>query len=158
MKLIYQSVPPQWGGARLFAASEGPPHENGCNSEMKSLKINLKVPNRSYRRGLQTGHWRNPGSYSKKRIFGQKCENFDPKKREHFLILTMFRPRPGNVVQRKKYRFTKEWTGNNRFGGVYIAKNGVLAIWTLFGPTDKRPFLCNSDPNRAYTCSGSFFW
>ena len=42
------------------------------NSETKSLKIDPKVPNRRYRRGLQTGHWRNPGSYSKKRIFGQK--------------------------------------------------------------------------------------
>ena len=51
-------------------------------------------------------HWRNPGSYSKKRTFGPKSENFGPKK-THFLILTMFRPRPGNVVQRKKYRFTK---------------------------------------------------
>ena len=42
------------------------------NSETKSLKIDPKVPNRRYRRGLQTGHWRNPGSYSKKRIFGPK--------------------------------------------------------------------------------------
>ena len=44
-----------------------------------------KVPNRSYRRGLQTGHWRNPGSYSKKRTFGPKSENFGQKKRIHFL-------------------------------------------------------------------------
>ena len=77
------------------------------NSETKSLKIDPKVPNQRYRRGLQTGHWRNPGSYSKKRIFGPKSENFGQKKRIHFLPLTMFRPRPGNVVQRKKYRFTK---------------------------------------------------
>ena len=42
------------------------------NSETKSLKIDPKVPNQRYRRGLQTGHWRNPGSYSKKRIFGPK--------------------------------------------------------------------------------------
>ena len=41
----------RWGGARLFAASEGHPHENGCNSETKSQKIDPKVPNR---RGLQT--------------------------------------------------------------------------------------------------------
>ena len=30
------NCPSQWGGARLFAASEGHPHENGCNSETKS--------------------------------------------------------------------------------------------------------------------------
>ena len=42
------------------------------NSETKTLKIDPKVPNRPSRKGLQTGHWRNPGSYSKKRIFGQK--------------------------------------------------------------------------------------
>ena len=37
---------------------------------------------------------------------GFSGQNFGPKK-NHFLTLTMFRPRPGNVVQRKKYRFTK---------------------------------------------------
>ena len=62
----------QWGGARLFAALEGHPHGNGRNSETKSLKINPKVPNRRYCQGLQTGHWRNPGYYSKKRIFEPK--------------------------------------------------------------------------------------
>ena len=34
-----QTVPSQWGGARLLAASEGHPHENGCNSETKSRKM-----------------------------------------------------------------------------------------------------------------------
>ena len=34
----------QWGGARLFAASEGHPHGNGRNSETKSRKIDPKVP------------------------------------------------------------------------------------------------------------------
>merc|ERR1711983_467432 len=38
----------------------------------RPLKIDPKVPNRRYLRGLQTGHRRNPGSYSKKRIFGSK--------------------------------------------------------------------------------------
>ena len=51
-----QTVPSQWGGARLFAASEGHPHENGCNSETKSRKMDPKVPNRPSSRGLQTGH------------------------------------------------------------------------------------------------------
>ena len=41
------------------------------NSETKSLKIDPKVPNQRYRRGLQTGHWRNPGSYAKNGFSGQ---------------------------------------------------------------------------------------
>ena len=73
----------------------------------KSRKIDPKVPNRPPSRGLQTGHRRNPGSYSKKWTFGPKTENFGQKKMLHFLPLTMFRPRPGNVVQRKKYPFPK---------------------------------------------------
>ena len=76
----------QWGGARLFAASEGHPHGNGRNSETKSRKIDPKVPNRPSSRGLQTGHCRNPGSYSKKRIFGPKSENFGQKKESTFVL------------------------------------------------------------------------
>ena len=48
------------------------------NSETKSLKIDPKVPNRPSRKGLQTGHWQNPGSYSKKRIFGPKMAKIRP--------------------------------------------------------------------------------
>ena len=62
----------------IFAGSEGPPHENGRNSETKSLKIDPKVPNRPSRKRLQTGHWQNPGSYSKKRIFGPKMAKIRP--------------------------------------------------------------------------------
>ena len=39
--------------------------------------------------------------------FRAKIRKFCQKKRIHFLRITMFRPQPGNVVQRKKYRFTK---------------------------------------------------
>ena len=35
-----------------------------------------KVPKFSPSRGLQTGHWRNPGSYSKERTFGPKLSLF----------------------------------------------------------------------------------
>ena len=48
------------------------------NSETKTLKIDPKVPNRPSRKGLQTGHWQNPGSYSKKRIFGPKMAKIRP--------------------------------------------------------------------------------
>ena len=48
------------------------------NSETKTLKIDPKVPNRPSRKGLQTGHWQNPGSCSKKRIFGPKMAKIRP--------------------------------------------------------------------------------
>ena len=44
-----------WGIPK-YGHFEGPPHGNSRNSETKSLKIDPKVPNRRYRRGLQTGH------------------------------------------------------------------------------------------------------
>ena len=65
------------------------------NSETKSRKINPKVPNRPPSLELQTGHWRN---------FRAKIRKFWPKK-PHLLRLTMFRPRPDNVVQKKKVPF-----------------------------------------------------
>ena len=34
--LLLSDGAPQWGGARLFAPSKGPPHESGCNSKTKS--------------------------------------------------------------------------------------------------------------------------
>ena len=39
--------------------------------------------------------------------FRAEIRNFWPEKNDHFLILTMFRPRPGGVVKRKKYPFPK---------------------------------------------------
>ena len=55
-------------------------YENGHSSETKSRKIHLKMRNPPSRQGLQTSHWRNPGSNSKKQIFGQKSESFGPNK------------------------------------------------------------------------------
>ena len=56
---MWQKVfpPPCWH----FASSEGSPHENGHNSEMKSQKMLPKVPKRPERQGL--------GPYSKKPNF-----------------------------------------------------------------------------------------
>ena len=45
----------------------------------RPLEIDLMVSNRRYRRGLQTGHWRNPGSYSKKTDFQAKIRPRDRK-------------------------------------------------------------------------------
>ena len=47
-------------------------YENSCNSETKSRKIDPKVRNRPSRRGLQTGHLRNPGPKAKN---GFSCQN-----------------------------------------------------------------------------------
>ena len=53
------------------------------------------------------GHQRKLGSYGKNRIFGPKTEILGPKKGDHFLILTMFWPRPEKVVPRKKVPLPK---------------------------------------------------
>ena len=55
-------------------------------------------------RGLQMAHRPKMGSYGKNWIFGPKAEILGPKK-IHFLILSMFWPRPEKVVQRKEYPF-----------------------------------------------------
>ena len=47
------------------------------------------------------------GRMAKIGFFGPKNEISGPKKRIHFLILTMFWPRPEKVVQRKKVRLPK---------------------------------------------------
>ena len=47
------------------------------------------------------------GPIAKNGLSGKNAKILGKKKMLHFLTLTMFRPRPGNVVQRKKYRFTK---------------------------------------------------
>ena len=61
-------------------------NENGRYSEAKSWKIDPKVANRPSCRGLQTGHWQNPGSYSKKTEFGAKIRILGPKKRIYFRV------------------------------------------------------------------------
>ena len=45
----------------------------------------------------------------------------------------------------------------NHFRGFYIEKNGFLAVFPLFGKTQKWPFLLNSDRDRAPTRFWSFF-
>ena len=59
---------------------------------------------------------------AQKLIFRPIAENSGPKN-FHFLILTMFWPLPGNVVQRKKNPFPKSLSATSHFGVVYIAKN-----------------------------------
>ena len=61
----------QWCGGRLFSTAAGFLfYKNGCFLETKSRTI--KVQNRPSCRGLQTGHRRNPRSYSKKTDFQAK--------------------------------------------------------------------------------------
>ena len=59
-------------------------YENCRFSVTKSQKIDPKVRNPPSRRGLQTGHWRSPGSYSKKRIFGPKPKVLGPQNTSQF--------------------------------------------------------------------------
>ena len=63
----------------------------------------LKVPGNSHE--VKIGLIRGP--IAKNGLSGKNAKILAQKKKTHFLRLTMFRPRPGNVVQRKMYRFTK---------------------------------------------------
>ena len=97
---------PQWGGARLFAASEGHPHENGRNSETKSQKIDPRCQIDRLSKGYKRAIDEIRGPMEKNGFSGRKPKILS-KKSVHFLRLTMFRPRPGNVVQRKKVPFSQ---------------------------------------------------
>ena len=66
------------------------------------------------------GHQRKLGSYGKNRIFWPKTEILGPKKGYHFLILTMFWPRPEKVVQRKKSAFAQIIKGGNVILGDFL--------------------------------------
>ena len=59
------------------------------------------------------------GKTFKNRIFGPKTEILGPKKRSHFLILTMFWPRPEKVVQ-KKSAFAQIIKGGNVILGDFL--------------------------------------
>jgi hypothetical protein len=54
----WQTVSSQWGGGRLFGASDGSPHKNGRNSETKRAILMGPTPKRSPRRGLPSYHLR----------------------------------------------------------------------------------------------------
>ena len=105
------------------------------------------------------------GSYSKKRIFGQKSKIFGPKKSVHFMIDTMFKPRPGKVVQRKRYPqinisliadlgcfFVEKWifgpksafgkTKNGRFALIPAGTRFVVSVGHFFGGLDGPTMFC----------------
>ena len=98
------------------------------------------------------GHRPKLGLYGKNWIIGQKNEILGPKKRNHFLILTMFWPRPEKVVQRKKVRSPKlsrgEMNGLSKGYKPPLTKIGVvrqkldfLAKNRDFGPQKKDSLL-----------------
>merc|ERR1712112_661769 len=66
-----QTVSSQWGGARLFAASEGHPHENGCNSETKSRKWIQRCQIDRLREGYKRAIDKIRGPIAKNRLSGQ---------------------------------------------------------------------------------------
>ena len=70
----WQTVPPQWGGVRLFDRSTGFFYENCCNSGTESLKIVPKVGNERSLQGLQTGCWPILGHMAKFGYLGPKVK------------------------------------------------------------------------------------
>ena len=104
--------------------------------------------------GLSEGYKRaidQNGSYGKNQIFWPKTEILGPKK-NHFLILTMFWPRPG-----KSWFFPNKYQSLKKFWVIFWAKTHFWPKKTHFGRTQKRPFLRNSYPDRVRCHSGSFF-
>ena len=95
----------QWGLGRLFGALPVFFLENNRNSETESQKIDPKVPNVFPR--ATKGPLTKFGVHGKKTDFCAQIRVFRPKKTGHFLVLTMFWPQPGKVVQTKKYPFPK---------------------------------------------------
>ena len=93
--LLADSVPIIVGLCKTFLAQNRPNWTKTGVTQKRAIWTG-PTPKRSQRRGLQTPRWQNSGS----QIFG-------PKKKTHFWILIMFRPRPGGVVKRKKYPFPK---------------------------------------------------
>ena len=71
----------------------------------RPLKIDPKVPNWRYCQELQTGHRQNPGSYSKKRIFGPKSENFGQKKKNSLLTPNHVPATTGQCCPKEKVPF-----------------------------------------------------
>ena len=92
---------------RLFGTSDGFPHENWGGAKTKTDFWTGPTPISSQCRWLQMPHLQKSGSYLKKLTFGQKSGFLGPKKKDHFLRLTIFWPSPGKVVKTKKYPFPK---------------------------------------------------
>ena len=82
--LLADGIPAVGLGKTFWCVGHFLYYENCRFSVTKSQKIDPKVRNPPSRRGLQTGHWRSPGSYSKKRIFGPKPKVLGPKNTSQF--------------------------------------------------------------------------
>ena len=142
----------QWCGGRLFGTAAGFLfYKNGCFLETKSRTI--KVQNRPSCRGLQTGHRRNPGSYSRQ-YFGAHIVIFGPKKSlldsNHVLATT------GKCCAKKKVPFSKINTSLYADFGCFLEKkkNGFSALLPLFGKTLKWPLLHNPGRDQAVVNEG----
>ena len=132
---------PQWEGGRLFDMSAGFFYGNSCNSGTGTRKIIPKVGDEPSLRGLQMGHWPKLGSYGKNWIFWPKSEILGPKKRIHFLILTMFWPRPEKVFQRKKLPLPNNQGGKCHFGWFFGVRPIFRPKTGIFGPKKGIHFL-----------------
>ena len=123
-----------------------------ANSETKRQKIDPKVPNRPPRKGLQTGHWQNPGSYSKKRIFGANMAKIRP-----FWSVTRKRKVEKSIQRCQIDRLAKGYKrAIDKIRGP-IAKNGFSgqnpARWPENGPPSGRTATKNRSEGAKSTVS-----
>ena len=125
-------------------------YENGRDSETKSRKINPKEPNRQSCRGLQTGHRRNLGSYSKKTYFQAEIRIFGPTSRRklypsHGRVVVVQTKKCPSPRQGPRLISISKWVGAPDcpflkyislladFGCFFSFKNRFLGLFLLFG-------------------------
>ena len=91
---------PHSGTGQDFLARNGPNRTKTAVTRQQSERFGrAQRLNGANAEGYKRPVDKNRGPISKNGFLAQK--------KEHFLILTMFRPRPGGVVKRKKYPFPK---------------------------------------------------
>ena len=96
---------PHSGVGRDFLARNGPNRTKMGITRKRNERFGwAQRLNRANAEGYKRPVDKNRGPISKN---GLKSGIFGPKKNVHFWILTMFRPRPGGLVKRKKYPFPK---------------------------------------------------
>ena len=78
--------------------------------------------------------------------------------KNHFCLKQCSGHDRAKLLKGKSNLFPNKYQSSRVFGGVGIAKNGFSARFSLFGTTQKRPFLRNSGRDRLRWPPISFFW
>ena len=97
------------------------------------------------------------GSHMKKINFGPKTGFFGPKKKEHFLVPTMFQPRPGKVVKRKSTLFPNEYQSFSKFWKFFWKKTDFRPVFRFSAKRKNGRFSVNPAGTGSVVIVGNFF-